>query len=517
MPALDSPTSDAAAAAAELERVLHTHPGVARAVVRTQVRPDGTPVRTAYVVPCRNDAVQDDAAALGRQYVAEWQGVYDHVYAQPASEDPTFDTRGWLSSYTGGELGEEDMRAWLDATVTRIEGLGARRVLEVGCGTGMLLHRLAPGTERYLASDISAGAVERIRDSFGGALPAGVEVFQAPADDLSAVAPGAVDGFVVNSVSQYFPDEEYLDRLVRQAVDVVGEGGFLFVGDVRSAAVNRAFSAGLELARAPERAPSEKVQGLAERRCCTGTELLVDPGYFTALPGRLPRVAHVAVLLRRGARRTEMNRFRYDVVIRLDRLPGGEAVVPEWQPWDRRRWSADALRRHLAEERPAVLGLLGVPNARVLADHAAAELLSRPDRPAVAAEVLARARESAGDGLEPEDFWALGDDLPYAVRLSWARSLPDGAFDLSLVRVEDGAGKPAPEVRFPDEPAPPRRPVNRPWYGRVENLSPAKLRAHVRARGAEAVMPGRFVLLESLPGAPGQPPDEAALRAIQWA
>jgi SAM-dependent methyltransferase len=515
MPALDARTSEAAADAAELERVLGTHPGVERCAVLTETRPDGVPVRTAYVVPRRNDMVKHDGAALGRQYVAEWQGVYDHVYAQPTSNDPTFDTRGWLNSYTGGELSKDDMRTWLDGTVTRIKGLGARRILEVGCGTGLLLHRLAPGAERYLGSDISAGAIDRIRGAFGGRLPDGVDVFQAPADDLSAVARRSVDGFVVNSVSQYFPDEEYLDRVVSRAVDVVDEGGFLFIGDVRSAALNRAFGAGLELARAPERASSEKVQALVERRCCTGTELIIDPSYFTALTDRLPRVAHVAVLLRRGTRRTEMNRFRYDVVIRLDRLPAGEVDVPEWRPWERDRWGAAELRRHIREERPAVLGLLGVPNARVLADHIAAELLSRPDRPAVAGEVLARAAVEAGGGVDPEEIWSLGDDLPYAVRLSWARSLPDGAFDVSLVRVD--CSSPTPEVRFPEEPAPPRRPVNRPWYGRVENLNPVKLRDHVRAQGAESVMPGRLVLLESLPDADGDTSGKESLRSIQWA
>ncbi|MFC5220493.1 methyltransferase [Streptomyces coerulescens] len=502
--------------AAELESVLAAHPGVDRAVVLVGHDSDGSPSHTAYVVPHRNDAVVDDGAALGRQYVAEWQGVYDHVYAQPEPDDPTFDTRGWLSSYTGAELTDGDMRAWVDATVARIEALGARRILEVGCGTGLLLHRLVGGTDRYVASDVAARAVQRIRDAFGGRPPAGLELRQAAADDLSDVTPGSVDGFVANSVSQYFPDEEYLDWVVRQAVDVVDEGGFLFVGDVRSAAVHRAFSAGLELSRAPERASSEKVQSLAERRCCTGTELLIDPSYFTGLMDRLPRVVQVEILPRRGADGTEMNRFRYDAVIRLDKLPGGAAVVPEWQPWDQRRWSADSLRRHLENERPEAVGLLGVPNARVLAHHLAAELLARPDRPEPVAEVRRAVSAAVGDAVDPEDVWALGDDLPYEVRLSWARSLPDGSFDAALIR-RDGTGAAPPAVRFPDEPAPPRSPVSRPWYGRVENLSPAKLRAHVRAHGGGVPMPGRLVLLESLPLTPDGKADREALRALQWA
>lgn len=208
-----------------------------------------------------------------------------------------------------------------------------------------------------------------------------------------------------------------------------------------------------------------------------------------------------------------MNRFRYDAVIRLDKLPGGEVVVDPWWPWERDRWNAADLRRHLVEERPECVGLLGVPNARVLSDHIAAELLSRPDRPATAAEVTAAA--VTGDAVEPEEIWALGDDLSYTVRLSWARSLPDGAFDLALVRTDD-TGAPPPEVRFPSEPALPRRHVNRPWYGRVENLDPAKLRAHVRET-AGAPLPGRFVLLESFPLTEAGRTDREALRSIQWA
>ncbi|MGK5631057.1 methyltransferase domain-containing protein [Streptomyces sp. URMC 123] len=499
----------------ELERILDSHPGVDRCAVLVDTRDDGSWACAAYVMPRRNDAVVDDGAALGQQYVDEWQGVYDHVYGQPEPDDATFDTRGWLSSYTGDALGPDDMRAWVDGTVARIRALSPRRLLEVGCGTGMLLHRLVGDTERYWAGDISARAVARIRAAFGGEPPAHLELFQAPADDLGPVTAGDVDGFIANSVTQYFPDESYLDRVIGQAVDVVDEGGFLFVGDIRPTALNRAFYAGIELSRAPERAPREKVQSLVERRCCTGTELLIDPGYFTDLPRRFPRVAHVAVLPKRGSRPTEMNRFRFDVVIRLDKSPGGEATVSDWRPWDESRPDAAALRRLLTEERPDAIGLLGVANARTLADHLAAELLTRPDGPATAGEAVAAARAAAAGAVDPEEIWALGDELPYTVRLSWARSLPDGAFDVALVRHEDPAA-PAPDIRFPTEPAPPRRHVSDPWYGRVENLRPAKLRDHVRERLGRP-MPGRIVLLETFPLTEDGGIDRAALRSVQWA
>ena len=49
---------------------------------------------------------------------------------------------------TGEPIPEEEMREWIDRTVRRVAGLRPDRMLEIGCGNGLLLFRLAPGAPR---------------------------------------------------------------------------------------------------------------------------------------------------------------------------------------------------------------------------------------------------------------------------------------------------------------------------------------------------------------------------------
>jgi SAM-dependent methyltransferase len=156
-------------------------------------------------------------ASWDAKQVARWREIYDELYKGPSPDpDPLFNTTGWNSSYTGEPLPAKEMREQVEATVLRIRALRPTRVLEIGCGTGLLLFRLAGECVRYCATDVSPTALACVREQLDG-LPQ-VELREAEADDFSFVEKGAFDMVVLNSVVQYFPGSEYLERVLHGGV-----------------------------------------------------------------------------------------------------------------------------------------------------------------------------------------------------------------------------------------------------------------------------------------------------------
>ncbi len=216
----------------EIEAVLDSHPLVAQSVVA--VRPDaaGDPRLVGYVVPRRTAAGEPHGSDPSR-----WQAVWNETYDSPderAPIDPTFDLSGWRDSYTGRAMPAADMREWLETTVARVLSLAPRRILEVGCGTGLLLHRLAPQVAHYTAIDFSPNAIARVQHAVQTRGLTNVTLRSLAADALSAPSDlGPVDLVIINSVAQYFPDADYLQRVLEQSVACLAQGGAVLFGDVR--------------------------------------------------------------------------------------------------------------------------------------------------------------------------------------------------------------------------------------------------------------------------------------------
>jgi natural product biosynthesis luciferase-like monooxygenase protein len=473
----------------EIEAVLARHPSVREAVVTAEAHETAGARLVAYVVGDGNDG----GGAASEARVEQWQKLWEDAYATGGATDPRFDTSGWKRSDTGEPYSAEAMREWLGHTIERLRELRPRRVLEIGCGTGMVLFGLLPHVEHYTAVDIAPQALERIRAQLTGAELDKVTLVQAAAD---AVAPaGEFDLVVVNSVAQYFPSAEYLRTVLANVTPAVRRGGHVWVGDVRSLSHLDAFHTWVELAQSPDDASAADVRARLERRAAQEGELVVDPAFFHALPG----VTSVRSRLKRGRDRNEMTCFRYDVVLGVGEPAPNVVPVPEVTAHD-----ADEIRALLAS-RPLVLRVANLVNARVSGELSAHRAIAAGQGTAAS---LRRQALDASAGVDPEALHEL--DPEYAVDATFARSGAPDRFDVVLRHRTLGPAAPLPDA--PPAVAP-RALTNTPVRARTDGGADARdLRAHLRAHLPEYMVPSAFVTLERLPLTPNGKIDRKALR-----
>ena len=488
---------------AEIQATITAEPGVREAAVVVREDTPGERRLVAYVVP---DAAHADADVDAQhEQVVEWRQLHEATYRHPdVAGDPTFDIAGWTSSYTDEPIPAPEMREWVDATVSRIRELGGRRILEIGCGTGLLLWRLAPISDAYWATDFSPEVIQRVGRSVTEAGLSQVRLLERTADDDDEIPPSAFDVVVLNSVVQYFPSADYLVRVLEKVARALAPGGAIFVGDVRSLPLLGAFHDSVALHRAPPDLSTIEAEQLARRRMADDKELVLDPGFFHAVADRVPRLGHVQTMPKRGQRRNELTRFRYDVVLRADADadPDAEAGRIEWDS------TVDDVRRRLAAERPPSVRLRGLTNPRVAADLLTTRLLREPGGPRTVASLRSRVvAESAPDALDPEDLWMLGDELGYRVDLT---VLPGqaGAYD-AVLRSPSDTSPPFPAEALPARPW--NAYSNWPLRARFrQRLLPA-LQARIEQRLPSQMAPSAFVLLDALPRMPNGKLDRRAL------
>ncbi len=246
--------------------------------------------------------------------------------------------------------------------------LGPKNVLEIGCGTGLILLPVAPHCESYVGTDFlerSLGQLQQVVDGRDG-LAERVELHPLAADQLEKLSGRQFDTIVCNSVAQYFPSSDYLQRVLRQASELLEPGGRMFLGDLRNLRLHEAFAASVEMARADARLGRRELLGRIEAQLRREEELLIDPDFFEALRTELPRLGRVEVQLKQGDDRNELTRFRYDVVLHFDAPTNGAA--PE-AALDARaeELSLDRVRLELAKQ-PETVMLTGLANPRVSHD-----------------------------------------------------------------------------------------------------------------------------------------------------
>jgi amino acid adenylation domain-containing protein len=510
----------------EIEQALAAHPAVHEAVVLAREETPGQKRLVAYLVLDSNRQGSPSAMArLQDQRVSQWQLLYDQTYEQSRPQTQTFNIVGWNSSYTGLPIPAEEMREWRDATVARLLSLSPRRVLEIGCGTGLLLFPLAPAASEYWATDFSRASLNLLRRQVEaeGERFSRVRLLERAADDFRDIKSGSFQLVILNSVVQYFPDVEYLLRVLEGAVRAVAPGGSIFIGDVRNLRLLEALHTSVHLYQAGPDLSSAVLRESVRRSVNQEEELLLDSRFFIAIKERIPAISRVQVKLKRGRHHNELTRFRYDVILSVGQVvPTAQAGRPpltsysQQLDWEERGLTLDGLRSMLAEEEPSALCITNVPDARVRADVRAAELLAQDEGPATATHLRESLSDLACAGVDPEDVWALCEERGYETDLRPSASDAPGRFDILLsLDGQDLTHAPREHALHLHRTNEGERPLklyaNNPLRKAMTDQLLPELRQYLEESLPDYMIPTAFVAMDAMPHMPNGKVDRRAL------
>jgi acyl carrier protein len=311
---------------------------------------------------------------------------------------------------------------------------------------------------------------------------------------------------------------DYLLEVLKGAINVIGDRGQIFVGDVRSLPLLEPYHAAVQLAQVSDSKTVEQWQQQVRQSVAGEEELVIDPTFFLALKQHFPQIAWVEIQPKRGLANNELTQFRYDVTLHLESinnqpLPISEPTVITWFNWQLDQLSLAQIQDQLLTKKPELLGIRGIPNQRVEQALKIWEWVENTPEVETVEQLKKILEKRADTGINPEQVWQLAESLGYTAHLSWWESSQDGSFDVIFQR--NLASEAVSNLAFWDDKAIKTKPwsdyTNNPLRGKLVQKLVPKVREFLQQKLPSYMIPQAFVLLDSLPLTPNGKVDRKAL------
>ncbi len=291
-----------------------------------------------------------------------WKQLFDDTH-KINKEASLTDFSGWKSAVDNIAFSQEIMHDWLASTIKTIllecdENKTKNKelkILEIGCGTGLVLFKMLPYCKKYIGTDISQSIVSSLKKKIKS--QEHVTILQCAAHEVHNIINEKFDVIILNSVIQYFPSANYLRSVVCNIKNLLSDTGFIFFGDIRAKYLSDYLYREVVNYQLDEKNNDEVEELIASERFYDN-ELLVDPKGLIKISYELNM--HAEIFPRIDQHNTELSRYRYNAILINKKSIDINPV--NWQQWT----NVEDFLEYLSGKNPQhnFLGFYAIPNKR---------------------------------------------------------------------------------------------------------------------------------------------------------
>ncbi|MCB2354691.1 non-ribosomal peptide synthetase [Clostridium estertheticum] len=232
---------------------------------------------------------------------------------------------GWTSSYTGKPLIREEMNEYAENVYQKVKPYLNKdiKVLEIGCASGISMFRIARDVGLYYGTDLSEVIIEKNRQRIVSENIDNIKLECLAAHEINHVKEKGFDIVIINSVIQAFQGHNYLRQVIAKAIDLIGESGILFLGDVMD-----------------QELKNELIQSLIEFRqqhpnsdfkikTDLSSELFIPRSFLEDLKNEIEEIKEIEFSNKIYTLENELTKFRYDALLKINKSTKNGTVKGE--------------------------------------------------------------------------------------------------------------------------------------------------------------------------------------------
>jgi amino acid adenylation domain-containing protein len=485
----------------EINQKILRHEAISTVTTQVNVMDNDDEALTSYVVLNKNRASE----SLTGHRVDEWKKLWDEFYIDNSDvEKKEFNISGWYNSYDGKSFSSDEAQESINNTVEKVLSLKPKKILEIGCGTGLILFQVAPSCEKYCGIDMAPGAVSYIQEQLGDLHLDNVEVTQGSIDNLDSFKETQFDLIIINNTVQYFPDMAYFMKVLDISAKYLTNDGALFLGDLYNHRLLDSFHQHVAFYKAKEATTVTRYLNQVRLRVANEEQLYIDPAFFCQLPDSLSEIFPCAKIdLKKGGLLNEMLKYRYDVILKKQNLSEQASLFDEIDAADEiisLSFIESLLER--SEEKPIKINRIF--NKRLAEDQSLIKALKSQNDSSLTLGVFKSELEKIeiDEGIDPDDVLTMANEKGWLAHISWAESGDHMRYDVVLCRNEKDLSsfvyKPT-SLNKSNSLIGDRNFSNDPLYMRRFNSINLELRKHLSNLLPNHMIPSIFMIIDNLP------------------